>query len=118
MNNAPNCSFCGRNESETNGLLTGISNGYICFDCIKQGLFANENTNASANCNFCGKQQTEVPKLMSGNNANICSICIEILRQPPSVMIRGGFIINPGSRIGNWLMTSKNRFVRKYIVGG
>ena len=117
MNKTLDCSFCGQAKSEIEDGLRGIRNGFICFDCIEQGAFANETTEASASCDFCGIERPETTKLMSRNNVNICSICIEIIRQPPSVLLRSGFIISPQSRIGNWLLTSENRFVRKYIIG-
>ena len=117
MNETLNCSFCGQTKSETDDGLRGIHNGFICFACIEQGTFANENSDASACCDFCGMQRLDATKLMSGNNVNICGICIEIMRQPPSILLRSGFIISPASRLGNWLLTTENRFVRKYIVG-
>ena len=117
MNDTRNCSYCGRGESETDGLLPGISKCFICFACVEQNSLIEENANSAA-CDFCGRPQEEAPKMISGNNADICSICLELMSAPPVVMIRSGFIINPKTRFGNWLLKTENRFIKKYIVGG
>ena len=118
MNQIPNCSFCGKSESEIGGFLFGIIDGSICFDCLEQSSLFSVNTDTTASCNFCGRKQTEVPKLLKGEKANICSVCVEVATSPPSVLTRSGFVINSGTRFGSWLLNSKNRFIRKYIVGG
>ncbi len=116
MNQVPNCSFCGKSQSEVGGFLPGIVDGSICLDCIEQSSLFPVNTDATASCNFCGKKQGEVPKLMMGKKANICNVCVEVVSNP-FVLTRSGFVLNPRTRIGSWLLNSKNRFIRKYIVG-
>ncbi len=117
MEQVTNCSFCGRSENEVGGLLPGISNDFICLDCVEQSLSFSVNRDESASCGFCGRNQKEVPKLLSGKSANICSVCVEIMSCPPSVLTRSGFIVSPTTRFGSWLLNSKNRLIRKYIVG-
>ncbi len=117
MNQIPNCSFCGKSESEVGGFLPGMVDGSICFDCIERSSLLPVNTDATASCNFCGRKQGEVPKLLMGKKANICNTCVDIMLQPPSVFTRSGFVINPNTRFGSWLLNSKNRFIRKYVVG-
>lgn len=116
MNQVPNCSFCGRSESEAGNLLPGMFDAFICADCIEQNSFFPVNTDTSASCAFCGCSQKETPKLMRGKSANICDVCAGIM-QHPSVLIRSGFVVNPRTRFGSWLLNSKNRFVRKYVLG-
>jgi ATP-dependent protease Clp ATPase subunit len=116
MNQVLSCSFCGKSECDERGLLAGIADDSICFNCIEQSLFFPLNTNPTASCNFCGKRKAEVSKLMMGKKANICSGCVKSALNP-HVLIRSGFIINPKSGFGSWLLNSKNRFIRKYIVG-
>ncbi len=111
------CSFCGRGESEVEFLLPGLPGAAICIDCIEQSSQLRANTDVSAKCDFCGRKQIEVPKLLSGENASVCGDCIFVMSSPPSVVTRSGFVINPGTRIGSWLLNSKNRFIRKYVVG-
>lgn len=111
------CSFCGRRENEVEFLLPGLRGAAICLSCIEQSSQFRTNMDASASCGFCGRKQEEVPKLLSGDNASVCSDCIFVYSSPPSVLTRSGFIISPGTRIGNWLLNSKNRFVRKYLIG-
>ena len=111
------CSFCGRSESEVEFLLPGLRGAAICLSCIEQSSQFRTNTDLSASCDFCGRKQNEVPKLLSGQQTFICSDCISVMSAPPSVLTRSGFVISPGTRIGNWLLNSKNRFIRKYVVG-
>jgi len=111
------CSFCGRSESEVEFLLPGLRGAAICSSCIEQSSQFRTNMDASASCGFCGRKQNEVPKLLSGEQTSICSDCIFVMSAPPWVLTRSGFVINPGTRIGNWLLNSKNRFIRKYVVG-
>ncbi len=118
MNQIPNCSFCGKSESEVGGLLFGIIDGSICFDCLEQSSLFPVNTDATASCNFCGRKQEEVSKVLKGEKANICNFCVELFSSPPSMLTRSGFVINSGTRFGNWLLNSKNWIIRKYIVGG
>ena len=118
MEQVPNCSFCGRSENEIGGLLRGISNDFICLNCVEQSSSFSVNTDASANCGFCGRNQKEVPKLLSSKSPSICDVCVEIMSCPPSVLTRSGFIVNPTTRFGSWLLNSKNRFIKKYVVGG
>ena len=117
MEQIPNCSFCGGSENETGGLLPGIAYDFICLNCVEQSSFFSVNTDATAICGFCGRSQKEVPNLLSGKTADICNVCIEIMSRPPSVLTRSGFIVSPTTRFGSWLLNSKNRFIRKYIVG-
>ena len=117
MNQVPNCSFCGKSESEVGGFLPGMVDGSICFDCIERSSLLPMNTDATASCNFCGRKQDEVPKLLVGKKANICNTCVDIMLQPPSVLTRSGFVVNPSTRFGSWLLNSKSRFIRKYVVG-
>lgn len=117
MNDTRNCSFCGRNESETIDLLPGVSKGFVCFECVEQNSFGNINANSAAICDFCGRRQREAPKMFSGNGAEICSICVELISAPPVLLMRSGFIADPKTRFGNWLLTSDNRFIKKYIRG-
>ncbi len=117
MNQVPNCSFCGKSESEVGGFLPGMVDGSICFDCIERSSLLPVNTDATASCNFCGRKQGEVPKLLMGKKANICNTCVDIMLQPPSVLTRSGFVVNPSTRFGSWLLNSKSRFIRKYVVG-
>ena len=118
MNRIPSsCSFCGRSESEAGNLLPGVLGAFICESCIEQSSLLPLNTDASAICGFCGGRQKNAPKLLARKEANICSVCIEGILYP-SVVIRGGFIVNPKSRIGSWLLNSRNRMIRKYVLGG
>ena len=117
MNQVTHCSFCGKSQSEIGGFLPGIVDGSICFDCLEQSLLLPVNTDATASCNFCGRKQGEVPKLLMGKKANICDTCVDIMLQPPSVLTRSGFVVNPSTRFGSWLLNSKSRFIRKYVVG-
>jgi hypothetical protein len=117
MEQAPNCSFCGGSENEVGGLLAGTSIDFICLNCVEQNSSFSVNTDASATCGFCGRNQKEVPKLLAGKSASICNVCVEIMSCPPSVLTRSGFIVSPTTRFGSWLLNSKNRFIRKYIVG-
>jgi len=117
MNQVPNCSFCGKSEGEVGGFLPGMLNATICADCIEHISLFPVNTDASASCAFCERSQKEVPKLMRGNSANVCNTCVDIIQQPPSVLTRRGFIVNPNTRFGSWLLNSKSRFIRKYVLG-
>ncbi len=117
MNQVPNCSFCGKSESEAGDFLPGMFDATICADCIEHSSLFPVNTDASASCAFCGRSQKEVPKLMQGKSANVCDTCVDIMQQPPSVLTRSGFVVNPSTRFGGWLLNSKNRFIRKYVVG-
>ena len=117
MNQVPKCSFCGRTEREIGSFLPGLFDAFICFECIEKSSFFPVNADPSARCAFCERSQKEVPKLMQGNSANICNTCLDIMLQPPSVLTRSGFIVNPSTRFGSWLLNSKNRFIRKYVVG-
>jgi hypothetical protein len=110
------CSFCGRSESEVGDLLPGLFGASICLSCIEQSSLFPTNMNISASCGFCGGKQKEVSKLLSGKESAICSACIEGMLYP-SVLTRSGFIVNPRTRIGSWLLNSKNRFIRKYVMG-
>jgi len=114
----PECSFCGRGESEVEFLMPGLRGVFICSRCLEQSSELPTNLDAAASCGFCGRKQGEVSKLSAGKNASICSDCIFVWSSPPAVMIRSGFIISPETRIGNWLLNSKSRFIRKYIIGG
>lgn len=113
---SPNCSFCGRTESEAGNLLPGILGAFICERCIEESSLLPISKDALASCGFCGGTQKDAPKLFSGMKAIICSVCIEGMLHP-SVAIRSGFIIDPQTHIGNWLLNSRNRFVRKYVLG-
>jgi len=118
MNQTPKCSFCGRVESEAGSFLPGLFGAFICFDCIEKSSLFPVTEASSAGCAFCERNRKEVPKLMRGNSANICNTCVDIMRQPPSVLTRSGFVVSPSTRFGSWLLNSKNRFIRKYVVGG
>ncbi len=116
MNRVSNCSFCERNETEIGSFLPGMSNASICANCIKQSLHFPINADASANCAFCGGIQDEVPKLIRGKSASICSACVDSMLHP-SVLTGSGLIVNPRTRLGSFLLNSKNRFIRKYLLG-
>jgi ATP-dependent protease Clp ATPase subunit len=115
MTRVQNCSFCGRVESEVGDLIPGMK-ASICAECLGQISHFPINTDASANCGFCGRNQKEVPKLASGKTASICTFCAEAMLHP-SVLARSGFIINPRTRVGSWLLNSNSRFIRKYVLG-
>lgn len=118
MNFIPSeCSFCGKGESEVEFLLPGLGTAAICSSCIEQSSEFRTNMDAAASCGFCGREQNEVSKLLSGENASVCRDCILALSSPPSVLTRSGFVISPGSRIGSWLLNSKNHLIRKYVLG-
>jgi ribosomal protein L37AE/L43A len=114
MSNARKCSFCGRDENQTDGLLPGILKGFICFDCVERAS-SGEIKKTSAACDFCGKEKTEASP--AGNGVAICSVCLQTIANP-AVLIRGGFVIDAKSRFGKLLLTSENRFIKKHIVGG
>lgn len=111
------CSFCGRGESEVEFLLPGLRGVFICSRCVEQSSELPTNVDAAPSCGFCGREQGEVPKLLSGKNASICSDCIFVWSSPPALLTRSGLIISPETRVGHWLLNSKNRFIRKYIIG-
>lgn len=111
------CSFCGRGKNEVEFLLPGLVDAAICSVCLEQGFEFQTFVDAAAGCDFCGTRRKEALKPLSGEDVSICSDCLFILSSPPSAMIRGGFIISPATRIGNWLLNSDNRFIKKYIVG-
>ena len=118
MNRIPsNCSFCGRNEGEARNLLSGVLAAFICESCIERSSLLPSNTDASAICGFCGGREKDAPKLLAGKEANICSVCIEGILYP-SAAIRAGFIVSPKTHLGSWLLNSKNRLIRKYVLGG
>lgn len=116
MNQVPNCNFCGRDESEVGGLLPGIFDASICANCIEQSSLLPMNADASASCGFCERSQKEVPKLIQGKSASICSTCVDVMLHP-SVLTRSGFVVNPRTRFGSWLLNSKSHFIRKYVLG-
>lgn len=116
MNRVPNCGFCGKSESDTGYVLQGMFDAFICADCIEQISLFPANTDALASCGFCGRSQKEVPKIMMGESAGICSICADTMLRP-SVVTNNGFVINPRTRLGNWLLNSKSRVIKKYVLG-
>ena len=116
MNQVLNCSFCGRDESEVHGLIPGMFQASICADCIEQNSHFPINTDASEGCGFCGRNQKEVPKLLSGKSAGICNFCADEMLHP-SVLTRSGFVVNPRTHFGSWLLNSKSHFIRKYLLG-
>ena len=116
MNEVPNCSFCGRGESEVGGLLPGMFDAFICANCIEQSSYLPTNTDASASCAFCGRSQKDAMKLLQGKSACICSTCVDMTLHP-SVLTRSGFVVNPRTRFGSWLLNSNIRFIKKYVLG-
>ena len=116
MNQVQNCNFCGKGESEVGILLPGMFDAFICFNCIEQSSHLHTNTKMSASCAFCGRSQKEVSKLMLGKSASICSTCVDEMLHP-SVLTHSGFVVNPRTRFGSWLLNSKSRFIRKYVLG-
>ncbi len=113
----PNCSFCGEIQNAEDIYWAGAFGGFICLKCIEQSAAFPVVNDTTAICGFCGKGQSETRKLLNGKTHGICSFCVEVLNNPPVVLSRSGLVINPNTRLGKWLLNSKNRFIRKYIVG-
>ena len=79
------CSFCGKNQDETQRLIAGPGGVYICDECIAkiseypeaEGVVAE--AREQVRCSFCGKKAAHVHYCVRGpGGINICNECIEL----------------------------------------
>ncbi len=82
------CSFCGKDQDQTNRLIAGPGHVYVCDQCIATfaGIEYTNNTEPVEQkknvCSFCGKQQKQVKFLADGpKNVHICDECINLCQK-------------------------------------